>query len=725
MSEGSTRVKPFSGTRVAGLVVGIVAALHAAYYFPRCVDDLFISLRFAENFAHGRGIVFNPGERVEGYSSPLWMLLQAVGFVFRFEGVTWTKLLGLASLGALLVGVQRFARDLLDVEPLTAQLGPLLIALASHVVAWSVLGLETPAFLALLVWFPIVLRRHLDAPSRRSSWIAGAVAVALVCARPEAPLYLGAMGLAELGAQRPTDARIRLGHGVRLAVPVIAAVLVLLVARRLYFGLWLPHTYYVKGSTSGFELAKLGPLVREGVGSAEEAFYLGGIVLAVAIAAMRRAPSVLAAIACSLFFTASVERDWMPSLRHLLPVVVFAAIAWVWLVDRVGRWSLLGDWSLYAAAALVLVLASIGLQIAKIDVRFSLIDKGLGNKPWVTKKSTQNMQDAWMSLHGLEPLHVDRLGTFEMGLITQNYRVLEAAAAPLEDSWFIGRDIGQVGFYTNVRVFDTPGLFTPDVVTSAASGRDRAIDGALVRKAFAHKPVSAEILDAWTPALAAEQGLLVGYDLAVGTPSWPIDLMQSDRPLPSPDEVLRRYEASLAKFPQWFCLATLYGESSGGAMRKRVRIVREIVAAQKQAKAAPLDKEQGAGATLEGAMESLGCALTPQAVHAGESVRVTCAWRAVAKPSQTWWAFLHFEDAKRAIAFQEDHPEGPFHPTRDWLPGEEVLDVALLRVPPGVAPGTYRLYFGMWKGDIRPAVTPPSMSDGKDRVPGPSLVVVP
>jgi hypothetical protein len=38
------------------------------------VDDSYIFLRYAENFASGHGPVFNPGERVEGYSSPLWMV---------------------------------------------------------------------------------------------------------------------------------------------------------------------------------------------------------------------------------------------------------------------------------------------------------------------------------------------------------------------------------------------------------------------------------------------------------------------------------------------------------------------------------------------------------------------------------------------------------------------------------------------------------------------------
>ena len=62
-----------------GCAIGVVVFLHIAYYGPRVVDDMFISLRYAESLAHGHGAVFNAGERVEGYSSPAWMVLQALG----------------------------------------------------------------------------------------------------------------------------------------------------------------------------------------------------------------------------------------------------------------------------------------------------------------------------------------------------------------------------------------------------------------------------------------------------------------------------------------------------------------------------------------------------------------------------------------------------------------------------------------------------------------------
>ena len=37
-------------------------------------DDAFISFRYARNLLEGHGLVFNPGERVEGYTNFLWVL---------------------------------------------------------------------------------------------------------------------------------------------------------------------------------------------------------------------------------------------------------------------------------------------------------------------------------------------------------------------------------------------------------------------------------------------------------------------------------------------------------------------------------------------------------------------------------------------------------------------------------------------------------------------------
>ena len=55
------------------LAVGLVLAVQRASIF----DDAFISFRYARNLLDGHGLVWNPGERVEGYTNFLWTILLA------------------------------------------------------------------------------------------------------------------------------------------------------------------------------------------------------------------------------------------------------------------------------------------------------------------------------------------------------------------------------------------------------------------------------------------------------------------------------------------------------------------------------------------------------------------------------------------------------------------------------------------------------------------------
>lgn len=48
-------------------------------------DDSYISFRFVKNFVEGKGLVFNPGEKVEGYTNLLWVLILSVFYAMKFN----------------------------------------------------------------------------------------------------------------------------------------------------------------------------------------------------------------------------------------------------------------------------------------------------------------------------------------------------------------------------------------------------------------------------------------------------------------------------------------------------------------------------------------------------------------------------------------------------------------------------------------------------------------
>src|SRR5262245_49032609 len=61
----------------AVVAFGVYRAAEAAWL----ADDAFISFRYARNWAEGQGLVWNPGERVEGYTNFLWTF--GIGLLVR------------------------------------------------------------------------------------------------------------------------------------------------------------------------------------------------------------------------------------------------------------------------------------------------------------------------------------------------------------------------------------------------------------------------------------------------------------------------------------------------------------------------------------------------------------------------------------------------------------------------------------------------------------------
>jgi hypothetical protein len=80
-----------------GLCVALLVLFvwNSLYYSPWTVDDAYISLRYAQNLLDGQGLVYNPGERVEGFSNFSWVILAASIMRLGLPIVTSLKFVGL------------------------------------------------------------------------------------------------------------------------------------------------------------------------------------------------------------------------------------------------------------------------------------------------------------------------------------------------------------------------------------------------------------------------------------------------------------------------------------------------------------------------------------------------------------------------------------------------------------------------------------------------------
>jgi arabinofuranosyltransferase len=131
---------------LALIVVPIVFLALRAWQRRWTSDDGFINLRIVDNVLHGRGLVYNPGERVEAGTSPLWLAMLAVGDLvtpirLEYLAVVLGIAASVAGAGLAAFGAARLARP--DGKGVFFPVGLLVIAAVSPFWDFASGGLES------------------------------------------------------------------------------------------------------------------------------------------------------------------------------------------------------------------------------------------------------------------------------------------------------------------------------------------------------------------------------------------------------------------------------------------------------------------------------------------------------------------------------------------------------------------------------------------------------
>lgn len=117
-------------------------------------DDAYISYRYVKNFLDGDGLVFNQGERVEGYTNFFLIILMICFGLFGLDYIVVSKIIGITSgIGILVLMVLWINKIFEDKPPLVLTVAALWLLVTNGVFAyWTVSGLETLLFAALIFW---------------------------------------------------------------------------------------------------------------------------------------------------------------------------------------------------------------------------------------------------------------------------------------------------------------------------------------------------------------------------------------------------------------------------------------------------------------------------------------------------------------------------------------------------------------------------------------------
>lgn len=309
----------------------VTAATHV-HFFNVTFDDAFISFRYAENLARGHGLVFNVGERVEGYSNFLWTTLLALfakaGFDRSELGLLVTaKVLGatfdFATVGLLwrMSGGER-GRSLL---------APLYLAALPSFAIWGVSGLETPLVTFLLL---VTVYLHLQedaalAQGRSAPPLSYLALAAAALTRPEPVLLFAPLvALRWVRHGRPRLAKItlprELAYLLLFGVPYGA----FLGFRLAYYGELLPNTYYAKMVEDPEVISRGARYLRTAARDLGWWWLVpwGLFALGAGRRSSHRTTTASVFLGLLLLVVWREGGDWMPAQRLLVPALPFVAL---------------------------------------------------------------------------------------------------------------------------------------------------------------------------------------------------------------------------------------------------------------------------------------------------------------------------------------------------------------------------------------------------------------
>lgn len=322
------------------LPAAVLLVVHALH-FNFISDDAFISFRYARNLAEHGQLVFNLGERVEGFTNFLWTILLAAGLRLGVAPELSSRFLGVAfAVGTFGVLVRQSLR--LDAERprLCHMVAPLLLAGSSAYACWSTGGLETQLFTFLVT---LAADRFL-AESATGRGVGSAAAYAgAAMTRPEgALLFAVAAGVRVLGglsgARRRWLPRARdwgwMGVFLLLFAPYY-------LWRWKYYGWPFPNTFYVK-SSGGAGTAALGAYYLRRLAEDHALWVVPPLVIAgwPSRGDVRRRWLFALALLTSVVFLAYLVRvggDFMGLYRFVLPLFPLLALLVQESLRGVGR----------------------------------------------------------------------------------------------------------------------------------------------------------------------------------------------------------------------------------------------------------------------------------------------------------------------------------------------------------------------------------------------------
>ena len=223
-------------------VSSLVLFTYVFFFNAWVCDDAYITFRTVDNFTSGHGLVWNPGERVQAYTHPLWMFLISLFYYFTSE-VYYTSIFISFFLCLFSIFVVWYS---LRYEPTWKRYLFLLLIISSKAfVDYSSSGLENPlSFLLISVFYTFVFVKvqKLDEITNNDLFLIFFVAsLAFINRQDSILLYLPTLIYLIFFTAKKLNSKLFI-----TVVLAISPALFWLLFSLIYYGFFFPNTAYAK-----------------------------------------------------------------------------------------------------------------------------------------------------------------------------------------------------------------------------------------------------------------------------------------------------------------------------------------------------------------------------------------------------------------------------------------------------------------------------------------------
>jgi hypothetical protein len=433
-----------------GLAAAVVLGIGAMKLGTRHVwEDFFITYRHSENAVAGRGLVYQAGERVHGFTSPLNVLLPALFHAlqpagdFRFPLWAYT----VCALLVLAAGLGAYAHHRLQPDDPAGRrellLVALLLLLQIKLTAFSFNGQEA----GLWAGFLLLALVALNAGVARHWRAAGLAFAGLMWTRPDSPVHIVLLAIAALVF--PAGDRAGTWRGLLKAAAVCTALYLPWFAWAWwYYGSPVPHTILAKLGSYGGHGGLLAWLQQwpAAAGRAFEPIYAeaGGWPRWLQVVALA------AGVVCAF----SWLRPGLPPVIRRASLVYFGAVAYLAVIGSNG---FIFPWYFVPACTMGAVI--LAASLVRLQPRWLALLAGL---PLIAALG-------YGTMNSLAQLRVHQVIVEEQ---TRTPLGLWLRANVAENETVFLEPIGYIGYYSQRRILDWPGLVSPAVVAARRANHD-------------------------------------------------------------------------------------------------------------------------------------------------------------------------------------------------------------------------------------------------------------